>query len=126
MLSVNTSRRGKNATAALSKAKGSAMFSDLRREGAAGVQALSAATPVESGQTARSWEYEIEKSKRGYQIRWYNTHDNQGANIALLLQYGHGTGTGGYVPGRDYINPAMKSVFDKATTSVWRRFTRWV
>lgn len=124
MLGVNTRGKGSKTTAFLAKAKGSAIFSDLKAEGDAGVRALSAATPVESGQTARSWEYEIVKGKGGAQIRWYNTHENKRANIALLLQYGHATGTGGYVPGRDYINPAMKSVFDKATTSVWRRLTR--
>jgi hypothetical protein len=121
MLSVNTQGNGNKTTAALAKAKSSAIFSDLKAEGAAGVQALSAATPTESGQTARSWDYEIEKRKGGAQIRWFNTHENKGANIALLLQYGHATGTGGYVQGRDYINPAMKSVFDKASSSVWRR-----
>lgn len=124
MIGVNSKGNFKKTLAFLHNAKSDAIFSDLDAQGRAGVQALEAATPVESGTTARSWEYEVVKSKGKKQIRWYNTHENKGANIALLLQYGHGTGTGGYVPGRDYINPAMKSIFDKASSTVWRRLTK--
>jgi hypothetical protein len=84
---------------------------------------LSAATPVETGETAHSWTYEVRQSKGSYEIVWKNTHVVNGANIALLIQYGHGTGTGGYVPGRDYINPAMKPVFDKILAEVRRVVT---
>lgn len=83
------------------------------RYGQAGVNALAAATPVESGETANSWYYEIEVKTGLVSIIWKNRHVEDGRPIAILLQYGHGTGTGGYVQGRDYINPAMKPIFDQ-------------
>lgn len=83
------------------------------RFGQAGVSALSAATPVESGETANSWYYEIEIKPGLVSIIWKNRHIEEGRPIAILLQYGHGTGTGGYVPGRDYINPAIRPIFDQ-------------
>lgn len=88
-----------------------------------GVAALSAATPVETGLTAASWTYEIERSRDGAKISWLNTHENGGVNIAIILQYGHGTGTGGYVAGRDYINPAIRPIFDKIAEGVWKEVT---
>lgn len=84
-----------------------------------GVSALSSATPVDSGLTANSWTYSIEVSGESAKIYWSNTNTNKGVNIALILQYGHGTGTGGYVQGRDYINPAMRPVFDKIAEEAW-------
>lgn len=84
-----------------------------------GVSALSNATPVDSGLTANSWTYSIEVSGESAKIYWSNTNTNKGVNIALILQYGHGTGTGGYVQGRDYINPAMRPVFDKIAEEAW-------
>ena len=84
-----------------------------------GVSALSSATPVDSGLTANSWTYSIEVSGETAKIYWSNTNTNKGVNIALILQYGHGTGTGGYVQGRDYINPAMRPVFDKLAEEAW-------
>jgi hypothetical protein len=84
-----------------------------------GVSALSSATPVDSGLTANSWTYSIEVSGESAKIYWSNTNTNKGVNIALILQYGHGTGTGGYVQGRDYINPAMRPVFDKLAEEAW-------
>lgn len=83
------------------------------RYGQAGVTALSNATPVESGETANSWYYEIDVKPGLVSIIWKNRHIDDGQNVAILLQYGHGTGTGGYVQGRDYINPAMKPIFDQ-------------
>lgn len=85
-----------------------------------GVSALSAATPVDSGKTASSWGYEIEVSGDTATIHWTNSNENKGVNIAVILQFGHGTGTGGYVQGRDYINPAMRPVFDRIAEEVWR------
>ena len=85
-----------------------------------GVEALAAATPVETGLTAASWTYEIENSSESSVIRFLNTHVNKGVNIAIILQYGHGTRNGGYVQGRDYINPATKTVFDKIVSDLWR------
>ena len=95
----------------------------LNQYGREGVAALSSSTPVESGQTASSWDYKVEKTSGGYTISWSNSHVNNGVNIAVILQYGHGTGTGGYVVGRDYINPAMRPVFDKIADAAWKAVT---
>ena len=84
----------------------------LEEYGRKGVDALSMATPVDSGMTASSWFYDISETSNGFEINWNNSNVNDGVNIAIILQYGHGTGTGGYVQGRDYINPALQSVFD--------------
>ena len=88
-----------------------------------GVEALSDNTPVDSGETARSWSYEIVEDSEGYRIFWRNSHVNQGIPIAILIQYGHGTGTGGYVEGRDYINPALQPVFDEMADAAWKEVT---
>lgn len=89
-----------------------------------GVAALAAATPEKTGATADSWDYEITKSGATYTIAWTNSHlDSEGTPIAILLQYGHGTGTGGYVQGRDYINPAIAPIFDEIAASVWQEVT---
>lgn len=93
--------------------------------GADGVMALSSATPVDSGVTSESWDYKIEKGKGRTVIVWTNSSQtSQGDSIVLLLQYGHGTGTGGYVVGRDFINPAIKPVFDNILERVWEAVTR--
>lgn len=92
--------------------------------GREGVAALASATPVETGETANSWHYEIEKGNGGARLVFTNSHVNKGVNIAIILQYGHGTGTGGWVEGRDYINPAIQPVFDKIVESLWREVTR--
>jgi hypothetical protein len=96
------------------------IYSKLHQYGKMGVDALSKATPKESGDTAKSWGYRIIKSRVNPGIEWYNTNVNDGANIAILIQYGHGTGTGGYVQGRDYINPAMRPIFDKIAEEIWK------
>lgn len=88
--------------------------------GEQGVENLGLNTPVDTGETANSWYYELEKTKSGYKITWYNSNVNQGANIAVLIQYGHGTPTGGYVPGIDYINPAVKPLFEKLRSEIKR------
>lgn len=88
-----------------------------------GIAALSAATPVDSGETANSWVYDINVNGGGMSITWSNTNVNDGVNIAIILQYGHGTGTGGYVVGRDYINPAMQPVFDRIVADLWKEVT---
>ena len=95
----------------------------IERYAQKGVDALSRATPVDTGNTANSWEYEITEDKGGIRIDWNNTNVNQGQNIAILLQYGHGTRNGGYVIGRDYINPAIRSVFDDIADAVWKEIT---
>ena len=85
-----------------------------------GVEALAASTPKFSGGTASSWGYEIEKKRGITAITWTNSHINDGVNIALIIQYGHGTRNGGYVEGIDYINPALKPVFEEMADAVWR------
>lgn len=92
----------------------------MRKYAQQGVNALAQATPKDSGKTANSWSYSIETKNGKSTIYWNNDHINDGVNIALILQYGHGTGTGGYIQGRDYINPAMKSIFDKIAEEAWR------
>lgn len=91
----------------------------LRRYAEQGVSALRSATPTDSGLTANSWSYTIESGKNTSTIHWTNSNINKGVNIAVILQYGHGTRNGGYVAGRDYINPAMRPVFDKMAESAW-------
>lgn len=96
----------------------------LNKYGREGVAALSSATPVESGKTASSWGYELEHSSGSAKIIFTNSNINDGVNIAIILQYGHGTGTGGWVQGRDYINPAIQPIFDKIAEEAWREVTR--
>lgn len=91
----------------------------LDKYGKMGVNALANATPLDSGKTAESWGYEISVKKEGATIHWTNTNQNDGVYIAVILQYGHGTGTGGYVRGVDYINPAIRPVFDKIVEEAW-------
>jgi hypothetical protein len=99
------------------------VFSALDGYAREGVAALASATPVDSGLTAASWDYRIEKVRGMYRITWVNTNVVDGRPIAIMLQYGHGTGTGGYVEGQDYINPTMKPVFDKLAENVWKAVT---
>jgi hypothetical protein len=103
--------------------KSGKVFADFSRYGRIGVNALSGATPVESGETANAWTYEVEHSRERHAIYWYNNHVEDGVNIAVIIQYGHGTGTGGYVQGRDYINPAIRPIFDQILNDVWRQVT---
>lgn len=107
----------------LKRAKEGDFYKDLSKYGEMGVKALSEATPIRSGTTADSWGYEIEQSKGSVSIYWTNSNENQGVNIAVLIQYGHGTGTGGYVKGTDYINPAIKPIFDEIADKVWKEVT---
>lgn len=92
----------------------------FEKYGKAGVRALAAATPIRSGKTAASWEYKIEKTETGLTIAWYNTNVNKGENIAMLIQFGHGKRNGGYVPAIDYINPALRPVFDRIVEETWK------
>ncbi len=96
----------------------------LRSYGEKGILALSQATPVDSGETAHSWTYKIIIHQKGYQLIWINTHMVDGAPVAILLQYGHGTRNGTYVQGRDYINPAMKPILDSLSQELWKEVTR--
>jgi len=95
-------------------------LSVLSRYGSLGVNALSNATPRESGRTAEGWYYTTVVRKGYYSIRWHNTHIEDGVNIAVILQYGHGTRNGGYVQGRDYIMPAIRPIFDQISAEADR------
>lgn len=101
-------------------------FAIMEKYARQGLVALQAATPVDSSETANSWSYEIvRKPGSGYfAIHWYNSHMENGIPIAVILQYGHGTGTGGYVQGRDYINPAVQPIFDQMIDEMWREVTK--
>ena len=101
-----------------------ANLSFLDKYGKEGVAALSAATPKDSGETASSWTYKIERKGKGATISFHNTHINDGVPIAIILQYGHGTRNGGYVQGRDYINPAIQPIFQKIADEAWREVTK--
>lgn len=107
----------------LEKALNVVKLGELDKYGRQGVDALSAATPVDTGNTAGSWEYKITRDHGSATISWFNTNVSNGVNIAVILQYGHGTRNGGYVKGRDYINPAMQPVFDKIAESAWKEIT---
>ena len=97
---------------------------DLDRFGREGVQALSSATPRDTGLTATSWEYSIERSSNRVSITFNNTNIQNGVPTAIILQYGHGTRNGGYVQGRDYINPAIQPIFDKMAEDAWKEVTK--
>lgn len=101
-------------------------LSSLNRAGSDGVAALSRATPKgETGKTAQGWRYGVKKTSKGYELAFYNdSHPETSANIPILLQYGHGTGTGGYVPGRDYINPALRPIFSRATDQMVKEMVK--
>ena len=92
----------------------------LDKYGQKGVNALAAATPKRTGLTAASWTYEITHNLESTTISWKNTNVNKGVNIAIILQYGHGTRNGGYVAGRDYINPAIQPIFDQMAVEAWK------
>ena len=108
----------------LTRAKGMNISQLLNKYGQEGVAALASATPTESGRTAESWYYEIEASRSSATITFLNSHVNKGVPIAIILQYGQGTGTGGWVQGRDYINPAIQPIFDKIATDAWGEVTK--
>ncbi len=96
----------------------------LHKYGKIGVGVLSSATPVDSGETASMWGYEVFIGKNSFGISWTNSNIVDGIPIAVLIQYGHGTGNGGYVSGRDYINPAIQPVFDRITSELWAEVTK--
>ena len=96
----------------------------LNKYGTLGQNALSNATPIDQGETAESWYYTIVQRPGYYSIRWHNRHENDGVPIAVILQYGHGTGTGGFVQGRDYINPAVRPLFEQMADEAWKEVTR--
>ena len=108
----------------LEKAKNVVRIGDLDKYGREGVAALSSATPVDSGLTASSWYYKVEHTNGSAKINFDNANIQDGVPIAIILQYGHGTGNGGWVQGRDYINPAIQPIFDKIAENAWREVTK--
>ena len=108
----------------LEKAKQTVRIGDLDRYGREGVAALASATPRDSGTTANSWYYEIIHDAGSVTITFNNSHIHNNVPIAIILQYGHATGTGGWVEGRDYINPSIQPIFDKLASDAWREVTK--
>ena len=108
----------------LERAKETVYLGDLNKYGRQGVAALASATPIDSGETASSWYYEIENNKESATITFYNSNVQNGVPIAIILQYGHGTRNGGWVEGRDYINPAIQPIFDQIVDDAWREVNK--
>ena len=108
----------------LEKAKAAVKLSDLDRYGREGVAALESATPKDTGLTASSWYYKINRGNGTVSISFHNSNIQNGVPIAIILQYGHGTGTGGWVQGRDYINPVIQPLFDKIADDAWKEVTK--
>lgn len=113
-----------NLTNFLERAKNVIHIGDLDKYGKAGVAALSSATPVDTGLTASSWSYEIENKNGSVRIIFKNSNIQNGVPIAIILQYGHGTRNGGWVQGRDYINPAIQPIFDEIANNAWKEVTK--
>ena len=99
-------------------------ISKLNKYGAEGVMALSMATPKDTGETSKSWSYKVEQEKEMVYIRFYNSNVSNHIPVAILLQYGHGTRNGGYVQGIDYINPALKPIFERIANDAWKEVTK--
>lgn len=108
----------------LQRVKEEVILEILNRHGREGVAALASATPVDTGLTANSWYYQVERNNGKYSLAFYNSNIQNGVPIAVILQYGHGTRNGGWVPGRDYINPALRPIFDKVANDVWKEVTK--
>ena len=108
----------------LERAKESVRIGDLDKYGREGVAALSSATPIDSGETANSWSYEITNKNGCAPLAFKNSNIQNGVPIAIILQYGHGTRNGGWVQGRDYINPAIQPIFDEIVNNAWREVTK--
>ena len=111
-------------TSFLERAKVTVHLGDLNKYGRQGVAALASATPIDSGKTASSWYYKIENNKESATITFYNSNVQNGVPIAIILQYGHGTRNGGWVEGRDYINPAIQPIFDQIVDDAWREVNK--
>lgn len=123
MISFVTTRTGKRMEDSLRKLSQGDIFKTLDGEARKGVSALAQASPKDSGLASSSWDYKIERSGRSVMIKWTNNDLENGFPVAIMLQLGYGTGTGGYVQGRDYINPAMRPIFDSIADQVWKAVT---
>lgn len=123
MISFEVTGDFKNTESFLKAMSQKKMFDTLEKYGQMGVDALSNATPVASGLAARSWSYSIEKERDSYTITWSNGDIENGFPVVIMLQYGHATRNGGFIRGIDYINPALKPIFDKIDQEVWKAVT---
>ena len=119
MINIKTTGDFNNITKFLNKMRKRDAKAILTKYGERGVELLRSATPVKTGKTASSWRYEINVSKGRYSINWLNDNIHNGVNIAIILQYGHGTRNGGYVAGKDYINPVMQRIFEEMADELW-------
>lgn len=108
----------------IKRVQNGSVFQRLERFGQEGVDALSKATPVDSGLSANSWEYEIVRKNGKYTITWFNRNSNDGVPVIILIQYGHATGSGGWVEGRDFINPVILPLFERIANDVWKEVTK--
>lgn len=120
MISITSKGDYKKTYDFLNKLERKDFLKDLDKYGQQGVAALSKSTPIDTSNTAHSWKFRILRGKNPG-IEWYNTNMAGDTPVAILIQYGHGTGTGGYVQGRDYINPAMRPTFDKIADEIWKK-----
>lgn len=124
MITVYTKGDFKKLTSFLEKAKETVNLGVLDKYGKQGVAALKAYTPKDTGLTSESWYYKIERQDGSVSLSFCNTNINKGVPIAIILQYGHATGNGGYVEGVDYINPALQPIFEKLADEAWREVTK--
>lgn len=124
MITFSSKGNFKKTFSFMERAKEVVHLGNLDKYGREGVAALAAATPIDSGKTASSWVYEIVREAGSASIIFSNTNVVNGEKIAVLLQYGHGTRNGGYVVGRDYINPAIQPIFDKIAEDAWKEVTK--
>lgn len=123
MFRLSIGGRGRTTESWLESLKPSRLYSSLASEARKGVKALASATPVETGATAAAWNAKVDISSGGATITWTNSETVSGSPLVILLQYGHGTGTGGFVVGRDFINPAIQPVMDEIANNVWKKVT---
>lgn len=121
-MNISIKQRGdwKRTTEYLKKAQRIRFRNILEQYGSAGVLALSKATPKDTGLTASSWNYKLELTSKGYSLSWFNTNEVHGTPIVVLIMFGHGTGTGGYIPPRDFVNPAIQPVMDALTEEIMK------
>lgn len=124
MISYSVSGSTQRTEAFLSKMAKGDLYSGIRPLAQRGVDALRSATPRDTGVTADSWSYEIAETNGTVTIWWLNSNQINGFPVAIGLQYGHATGTGGWVEGYDYINPALRAIFDEIAENVWKEVTR--
>lgn len=124
MIKVTSKGNWNQTTAYLNRMLSREHLAALQKFGPIGVSALASATPKESALTANSWTFETESRAGSFKMTWLNNNIHEGANVAILIQFGHGVRGGGYVQGRDFINPAMRPVFDQMAEEMWKAVTR--